>query len=153
MKKLFCILIMVLCLLITGCGNDKTRTVKTLDDFGNSATNEGFSVKDNMISYVNVDYILESRVATYDDIEIEMIKYSNSDYAMQVQEQQIESFNLLKSTGAFVEKEKGSNYYEYVLVSNNRYMVSTRIDDTLIFSKVMLTDREIVEKIIDSLGY
>ena len=154
MKKLWSYFVIVLCLFITGCGSsDKTKTAKTLNDFEYEATLDGFTVKDNLSRYMGLIYILESKIAEYEDIDIEMVRYSDCDYARQVQEQQIEGFNLLKSTGAFVEKEKGANYYEYALISNNRYMVSTRIDDTLIFSKVMLKDRELVEKIIDNLGY
>lgn len=153
MKKLGIYLLIIMCLFITGCGEEKTKTVNTLEEFERVSTENGFSVENNIRVYAGASYILEAKIAKYDDVEIEMIKYSDSDYASQVQEQQIESFNLLKSTGAFVEKEKGANYYNYVLVSNNRYMVSTRIDNTLIFAKCMIEDRESVEAVINSLGY
>ena len=153
MKKISVYLLIIICLFITGCGSDKKKNAITLDEFESAAELEGFNVIDNMDGYVNVSYILESKVAKYDDIEIEMIKYSDSDYASQVQEQQVQSFNMLKSTGAFVEKEKGSNYYKYALISNNRYMISTRVDDTLIFAKVMLEERENIDKVINELGY
>lgn len=153
MKKLSIYLLFIMCLFITGCGEDKVKEVATLDEFETASISEGFTVNDNMIMYVNADYILESKKAVYDDIEIEMVKYTDSDYASQAQENHIESFNLLKNTGAYAEKEKGSNYYKYVLVSNGRYMLSTRVDDTLIFCKTMLEDRATVEAIINELGY
>jgi hypothetical protein len=143
----FCLLI-IICLVITGCSSNETRSAISLKDFNNTAEFNEFTVEDNMKAYASVDYILEASLATYDDIVIEMIVYIDSEHASLVQEQHIESFNLLKSTGAMVEKEKGANYYEYSLISNNRYMVSTRVDNTLIFSKVMLSDKGIVVNLL-----
>ena len=153
MKKLSIYLVIIICLFITGCGSDKTRVAKTLDEFETAATGSGFSVTENEKYYSTTDYIIEAKIATYDEIEVEIIKYSDSETASKVQEQHIESFNLLKSTGAYAEKEKGSNYYDYALISNGRYMVSTRVDDTLIFAKVFIEEREMVESLINSLGY
>ena len=153
MKRFSIYLLFVICLFITGCGNDKTLEVATLDEFETITSNMGFTVNDNMRIYSNVSYILNSKVAKYEEIEIEMIEYSDASYAETVQNNHIESFNLLKSTGAYAEKEKGGNYYKYALVSNGRYMVSTRVDNTLIFCKVLLEDRETVEAIMDELGY
>ena len=48
---------------------------------------------------------------------------------------------------------KGKNYYRYELVSNGYYMINTRVDNTLIFCKVMLNDKETVDEILDELGY
>ena len=152
-RNLSICLLLLLCLFMTGCGEEKSKTAVTLDNFSNIVSGKGFTVTDNMNGYSDVDYILNSKFAVYDDIEIEMVEYSNSDYANKVQEGHIESFDLLKSTGAHVKKDKGSNYYSYSLVSNNRYMVSTRVDNTLIFCKVMLDDKEIVEEILTELGY
>ena len=145
--------LLLLCLFITGCVGEKTKVVASLDKFNNIVVNKGFTVVDNTSSYNDVNYILNSRVAVYEDIEIEMIEYNNGENASIVQQGHIESFNLLKSTGAHAKKDKGSNYYSYVLVSNNRYMVSTRVDNTLIFCKVMLNDKDIVEDILTELGY
>jgi len=106
-----------------------------------------------MKAYQNVDYIVGSKIAKYDDIEIELVKYTDSDYAKKVQDSQIESFNLLKSTGASEKKNKGSNYYKYVLISNGYYMISSRIDNTLIFCKTSLGNKGAVEKLFNELGY
>lgn len=153
MKKLSVYLLMIMCLFMTGCGEDKVKVSVTLDDFNTVLTNKGFTVNDNMNAYSGVDYIIDSKKAILDDIEIEMVKYSNSDYAGKVLDSQIDSFNLLKSTGAQEKKDKGSNYYRYSLVSNGRYMISTRVDDTLVFCKTLLENKEIVEEIYNELGY
>ena len=154
MKKISIFIILFICLFASGCGSNKTRTAATLSGFDSIFQNNGFTITSDNDKYKSVDYITSYSLATYDeDTSIEMIIYTDSDYAIKVQEQQIESFNLLKSTGAQVIREKGSNYYEYALISNNRYMISTRVDNTLIFAKVMLKDKDFVDGIITSLGY
>lgn len=153
MKRISIYFLMIVCLFVTGCGTDKVKEVATLDEFDNVSVNNSFVVNDNMESYKNVDYIVEAKKAVLNDIEIEMIKYTNSDYAKTVQDGQIDSFNLLKNTGAYEEKDKGNNYYRYALVSNGYYMISTRVDDTLVFCKTLLGNKETVEKIYEELGY
>ena len=71
MKKLFLLLFM--CLLITGCGSKETREVAMISDFETTAMNKGCSVQTNLIRYNNIDYINESALATYGDVEIEMV--------------------------------------------------------------------------------
>lgn len=151
MKKL--LIILLVCLFITGCSSNKTKEAKTLEDFKNVATENGFMVDDNNFAYSNATYIEGAMMANLDDIDFEMIIYSNADYANQVQEQHIKSFATLRHTGAFIEKEKGANYYKYALISNNRYMVSIRVDNTLLFTKVMIDDKGKIDSVINGLGY
>jgi len=152
-KNLSAFLLIIICLFVTGCTSNKTKEVATLDDFSNIASNKNLVVSDNTETYSNVDYILEAKIAVYEDITIEMIKYTDKDYATKAQNNHIESFDLRRSTGAHEIKEKGKNYYSYEMVSNGRYMFSIRVEDTLIFGSVLLDDKEIAEKIINDLGY
>lgn len=152
-KSLSTLLLIMMCLLITGCSSKEIKEVATLDEFSTIAMNKNFTITDNMDSYDKIDYILGSKKAIYNDIEIEMVKYTDSDYAKKAQDNHIESFNLLRSTGAHEVKDKGSNYSNYELISNGRYMFSHRVDDTLIFGKVLLEDKDIAEEIINELGY
>lgn len=153
MKKFSIYILLLVCLFITGCGEDKEKVAVTLDDFNTVLTKKNFVVTDNMEMYSEYDYILGSKIATYNDIEIEMVKYSDVESATKVHNNQIESFNLLKSTGAFEDDINGDNYHKYIMISNNRYMVSTRVDDTLIFCKTLLTNKELVEEIYNELDY
>ena len=148
MKK---ILLIILILFMTGCGSVKTAT--NVNNFENVALSKGFSTYKGSSSYDNISYITEYSTVSFGDTVIEMIVYDNSKNADKVQASHIESFNLLKNTGAQVIKEKGKNYYHYSLISNGRYMLSTRVDNTLIFCKVMLEHKDLVDSIIDELGY
>ena len=94
MKKLSIYFLIIVCLFMTGCGNDKEKVAITLDDFDKTLTDKEFTVYDNMDDYSGIDYIVMAKKAVLDDIEIEMIKYTTNDYAVKVQDSQIENFNL-----------------------------------------------------------
>lgn len=150
MKKFKICFLIVMCLFIVGCSNE-SKEVVTLEQFSTVTSEKDFVVV--LQDYSKVDYIEEARKATLNGIEIEMIRYTDSEFAEKVQEEQIDNFNLLKTTGAYEEKDKGSNYYRYALVSNGYFMINTRVDNTLIFCKTLLENKESVEEIFDELGY
>ena len=153
MKKLSLFLLMILCLFITGCGEEKLKEVATINEFVSAAEDENFSVEDNSSNYSSHSYITDSRKAKLNDIEIEMIVYSDSKSAESVLESHIDSFNLLKSTAAHEKDSKGDNYHKYFLVSNRMYMISSRVENTLIFCKTNLENKDIVDEIFDELDY
>ncbi len=153
MRKFFVCFLMVMCLFMTGCGEDKTKVAISADEFKDICTDNGFTVNENTAVYKNYDYITDARLATLDDIQIEMIQYTDSESAEKVLKGHIDSFNLLKSSGAAEKDTKGDNYHKYFLVSNNRYMVSIRVEDTVIFCKTMLTNKDKVDDVFKELGY
>lgn len=152
MKKIYLLLI-ILMFGVTGCTNDKVRDMASLDKFSSVALSNNFEVSSNMDSYDDVDYILNAMVAKLGTDEVHMVQYKDIDSAKTVQEKQIEQFNVRKSTGASINKDKGSNYYKYVMISNNMYMVSSRIDNTLVFCMVSLDSKDSVIKVMDEIGY
>lgn len=152
MKKKILLLGIFMVFLLTGCGGG-VREVKSISDFETVSKNNGFTVVNNKDSYGEVSYITDAVKATTSDIVIEMVVYDNKDDAEKVLEEHIKSFNLLKSTGATEKRQTGDNYHKYFLISNNYYMVSSRIDNTLIFSKTLITNKESVDKVLDELGY
>ena len=153
MKKVFICFFMVMCLFMTGCGEEKSKVSISADEFNTICTDNGFTVNKNISIYKNYDYITDSRLATLGSIEIEMIQYTDSESAEKVLMGHIDSFNLLKSSGAAEKDTKGDNYHKYFLVSNNRYMISVRVDDTLIFCKTLLTNKDKVDEVFEKFGY
>ena len=149
MKK---IIIFVLCLLlVTGCGN-KVKEVGSLDNFNYITTEKGLIVSDNISNYV-ADYLKGALVATNDNLSIEMIVYDTSENASKVQEGHLKSFANMKSTGAIAKKDTGKNYYKYTMITNGYYLVTSRIDNTLIFTKTLLENKEMVDSILENMGY
>lgn len=153
MKRLSIFILIMMGLFITGCSNNKEKMVISSDKFVTVLSNKEFIVKDNMANYSDADYIIEAKKAVLDNIEIEFIRYSSNEYAKKVQDKQIDNFILLKNAGSRENKEEGKNYYKYFLISNNRYMINTRVDDTLVFCKTMLENKDTVNDIYNELGY
>lgn len=154
MKKINIIFLLLICILISGCGSNKeTKVAGTLSDFNNNAINNSFTVNDNMNSYQSINYIIGSMVASKDDITVEMVIYDTTDNAIKAQDNQIKAFQNMKSANSTTKKDKGENFYKYVYVSNGYYMITSRIDNTLIFSKTLLTNKELVDNIINSMNY
>ena len=151
MKKLSICLIIIMCFVITGCSGSKEKEVVSLEDFGTVTTDKGYVVF--LQDYSSVSYINEARLAKIEGIEIEMINYTDAKYAKKVQDEQIEAFNLTKTTAAWENKDKGKNYYRYELVSNGYYMINTRVDNTLIFCKTLLENKDKVLEVFNELGY
>lgn len=154
MKRFSLFLIFLCCLFVTGCGNsNKEKTVKTLNDFEIAATSNGFVVTNNMDSYENVSYIMDSMKATLGKVEIEMVIYDNEDNAKKAHDSHIEVFNGMKGSGATLNKNKGKNYYSYNMISNGYYMISERVGNTLVFSKTQLANKEKVDKLLRAMDY
>ena len=149
MKRKYLLLLVIFCMLISGCSNsNKTKDVKTSGEFNTVALNNNFTI------YENTNYILEAKIAKINENDaIEMVIYKDVDSAKKVQEKQVEQFSVRKNTGASIDKDKGSNYYKYVMISNNMYMVSSRIDNTLVFCMTSLNNKDSFSKFIDQLGY
>ena len=145
-------LILISLLLITGCG-DSVRAVGNVDSFRNAATKNSLIVSDNMVNYNDTDYIKEALLAGGQDLSIEMIVYENEDDAINVQDSHIKTFANMKSTSEIVKKNKGTNYYKYTMISNGYYLVTSRIDNTLIFTKTLLKNKDIVDSILNEMGY
>ena len=82
-----------------------------------------------------------------------MVVYDTLDNAKKTQDSHIEKFKNVKSSGATGESAKGKNYDSFSLISNGFYMVSSRIDNTLIFTKTAVENKDKILTILDSLGY
>ncbi len=153
MKKINLLVLLLFCLVITGCNSNKSKDVGTLDSFEAACTNNGLSVSDNMQEYKDVNYVSEAKVAVLDDIRIQMVIYDNNENAENVLNEHISAFMTMKGSGSVINKDKGNNYYHFDMISNGYYMVTSRIDNTLIFTKTPVKNKEIVDSIFNELDY
>ena len=153
MKKIGFLLVLLLCIFITGCGTRGTKEVGTLSNFESTAMNQGFMVSDNAANYEGIDYIIGAMIANKNDITIEMVIYDTNENAEKALQNHINTFKNYRSSGSTTKKDEGENYYKYEFISNGYYMVSSRIDNTLVFSKTLLANKETVEGIMTSMNY
>lgn len=153
MKKIGLLFIVIFCLFLTACGEKEEKTVKGLSEFSVISANLGFDVASNMDNYTDVDYISDSMIATLDDMSVEMVIYDSEENAIKAQDNQIDTFNKMKGSGANVDNDKGKNYHKYTMITNGYYMVSSRVDNTLIFSRIPVDNKDKVESILEQLEY
>lgn len=152
MKKF---IIFCLCLLLVGCTTEsnESKVVRSVQDFENASVSNGLNVVDNINSYMGVNYISDAKLASLNNLSLEMVVYTDTDSAVKVQNEQIDSFKTIKNTATTENKEKGTNYYKFWMVSNGYYMINVRVENTLIFCKTPLNNKEKVESILENLGY
>ena len=155
MKRIGLLFVGILCLFITGCASNEVKDVKSLNDYRNAAISNGFSIYDKTNDYrnANATYITGALVATLDDIEVEMVIYDSDTSAEKTMNEHLETFATMKSPSMTSKSQKGLNFEKHILISNGYYMVTSRIENTLVFSKVLLKDKEQVEKLLKELGY
>lgn len=152
MKKISVLFILLCCFILTGCSNE-VKEIKNLNDFVNVCASLGFEANDNLQNYQTDSYIVGSKVVKLDEYPVEMIIYDSEDNANKVQEQQIDTFLKVRNTMVTTVKKKGKNYYEFKMVTNGYYMVSTRVENTLIFAQLPVDYKDKVDSIMDKLGY
>ena len=152
MEKLKIISLCLLCMILTGCGG-KEKEVKTINDYQVACENNGLTMIDKTEQYKNDSYITNSKACILNDEEIEMVAYDSSDSAKKAQDNQIEQFKSFRSTSNIIEKDKGKNYYKYTMITNGYYIISSRVDNTLIFTRIKLDDKEAVDKLLNELDY
>lgn len=152
MKKF---IIFCLCLLLVGCTTEsnESKVVRSVQDFENASVSNGLNVVDNINSYMGVNYISDAKLASLNNLSLEMVVYTDTDSAVKVQNEQIDNFKAIKNTATTENKEKGTNYYKFWMVSNGYYMINVRVENTLIFCKTPLNNKEKVESILENLGY
>ena len=155
MKRIYLIFLCFICLLLVGCTSSKTKEVGTLDTFQTVCVSNGLDCIDKLSDYQaqEVNYITGAIKGTLDDLTIEMVVYDNEENAKKAQSQHIASFMGMKGTAVTAHNEKGKNYKSFNMISNNYYMVSNRIENTLIFSKTPLTNKDKIDKILTEMGY
>lgn len=152
MKKIYIFILITFCLFITGCSSNKVKEAKTLQNFEETCNNNGFDTADNLINYTDKE-ITGSIIAKIDNEQIEMVIYDSEESAKKVQDGHINDFMSIRNNLVNVKKEKGKNYYSFKMVTNGYYWVSTRIDNTLIFTKIPVDYKEKIDTILDNLNY
>ena len=152
MKRINLVCLAIICLLLVACGGG-SKNVSTLEKFKEITLNNDFSVNDNLNYYQNYNYITGSYVAANENYTIEMVTYKDKDSAKKSFENITNKFKEMRGSGATPKTSKGDNYETYKMVSNNYYMLATRVENTIIFTKAPLTYKDTVDKVFNDMGY
>lgn len=155
MKKTKNILILVLCFIclfvITGCGNKKALTK---EEFKTLMEKENFKVEDSSSKMSEFDYIDKLYIAYNDDsYQIEFYELIDEDSAITFFNNNKESFENSKSSNSYESSVSKNNSDKYTLLTNNKYKVISRIDNTAIFVNVDKSFQDEVDSLLEKLGY
>lgn len=154
MKKsriILCVVCLLMIFSLTGCGSKKAITT---DDFKSIAESSSYSIADVTSQYAEFNFINEATVAqSSDGWQVEF-------YMLEDKENATNMFNTNKSD--FESKKDGfvtessvnmPNYSTYSLTSGGYYMYLCRVDNTLLYVKVLDTYKDDVKALIKKLGY
>ena len=142
-------------LLIVGKDIVTNKNPITASEFVTTMEEEEFIIKDvtaqfSNYSYVNKVYLAISEDYTY---QIEFYDLSNSDYAKNFYENNVEVFKKEIGSGNIYSYVNFDKYSRYSQETNNKYQVISRIENTAVYVNVNSKYKDDVKDILDHIGY
>jgi len=160
MKKLVIIVTLVMLIIFTIFGVvfmnlNKEKTSITSSEFYNIMSQKGYSLQDANNQFLDYNYIKQVYIALSSDYsyQIEFYEFSDDSYATSFYNNNQSIFESSKGNASAQTNVGLKNYSKYTLSSNGRYMVVSRIDNTVIYVEVDDNYREDIKSILDELGY
>jgi hypothetical protein len=116
---------------------------------------KGYSVQDASSQFSEYSYIKQVYIAVSEDYsyQIEFYELSDDSYATTFYNNNESIFESSKGDAAIETSIGLNNYSKYTLSSNGKYMVVSRIDNTVIYVDVDENYKDAVKTILDELGY
>ena len=155
MKKLtrIVVLLVLICIFITGCGNKKALTAAEFSD-KMSAENK-YLVYDATNQFSNYDYIKKVYIVADKDAnyQLEFYELDSTENAISFIKSNRKTFENAKGKSSVESEVEIANYYKYTLKSNKKYKVLSRIDSTAVYVDVDETYKDQIDKILEEIGY
>ena len=138
--------------LLTGCGN---KTALTSEDFKSKMEGNSFVVQDATSQMASYDYITQVYLAIDDSYkyQIEFYELSDADYASSFYNNNKSIFEESKSSSAVETSVSSGNNSKYTLVTNGKYKVVSRIDNTVIYVNADEDYKTEIKDLLKELGY
>lgn len=136
---------------VTGCGNKKaisTSTFKSITEENNYITSD---VTNQSISY---EYVNEATVAqSSEGFQIEFYVLDSESNAINMFNTNKDIFESYKGNTSTETSSNIGNNTIYTLTSNGYYMHLCRVDNTLLYVRVLDSYKDSVKDIIKKIGY
>ncbi len=134
---------------------NKEKTSITASSFKNSMEQKGYIVSDANSQISEYDYIKQVYVAVDSDYsyKIEFYELSDENYAMNFYNTNKSIFESSKGNASAETSAGLKNYSKYTLSSNGKYMVVSRIDNTVVYLNVDDSYKDTVNNLLNELGY
>ena len=158
-KTLFIVLGIILVLVIGGIALfsslNKEKESMTASEFKTLMEGKGFVVSDATSQFSQYDYVEQVYVAAPSDYsyKIEFYELSDETYATAFYNNNKSIFESTKSGASTESNINGKNYSKYTLTSNGKYMVVSRVANTVAFVNVSSDLKDNVNTILKELGY
>ena len=149
--KLVVIMCLVMTFLLVGCGD---KTALTSAGFTETMEGKEFRVADVSSDYADYDYIDSVTIAqSADGWQIEFYVLEDENYAQGMFNENKSFFESTKGNSSSESSVSVGNHSSYALTSGGVYMCVSRIDNTLIYTRVDSEYKNTVKDIVKELGY
>lgn len=127
----------------------------TVEEFKSTMQNKGYIIIDAKEQFDEYEYIKDAYIAMTDDGEyqIEFYKMSDKENATMFYKHNKSVFESSKSSSSAQTNNDMKNYSKYTLQSDNKYMVVSRIEDTVVYVKVDSKYKEQIKNLLKEIGY
>lgn len=134
---------------------NKEKTAITFNEFKVTMESKGYYVSDATSQFSQYNYITSATLAVDSNYsyKIEFYTLSDVNYATMFYNNNKTLFENSKGSSSAKTDVTSKNGAKYTLSSNNKYMVVSRIDNTVIFVNVDLQYKDTVQKLLKELNY
>jgi len=134
---------------------NKEKTSITASSFYTNMSQKGYSVQDASSQFADYNYIKQAYIAASNDYsyQIEFYELLDDSYATSFYNNNKSIFESSKGNASAETSVGLKNYSKYTLSSNGKYMVVSRIDNTVVYVNVDDNYKDTVKAILDELGY
>ena len=150
MKKLFYLcLAILLCtsLFVTGC---LKKTQIYGEEFVEAMDNKGYEVVD-VISDIDSNTIKEAYIASKEDYYINFYVLENIEEAELLYDYYKDNYKIV--SGMTTSESDMINYKKYIVKSDDKYMVISQIEYTLLYASAKAEQQEEIEELLVQIGY
>ena len=151
MKKKVFILGIIALIFLTGCNN---KTAITTDIFTEKAKENGLLITDAISQFKDATFIKNATIAqSVDGWQIEFYILEDENYASSMFEKNKLTFESEKTNTSIEKRINGKSNNRYELTTNNSYMYLSRIDNTLLYMKSDISNKDNIKSFVKILNY
>lgn len=153
LKNIFILIISIFCVItITGCQNKKALSI---DEFRIKMKNLGYVLQDAKKQFTKYDYVKEAYIAAESNYnyQIEFYILEDIEYAKKFYENNKLIFEKSKDGVSTHTSINVNNYAKFILETNGKYKLVSRIDNTVIFVNSDLKYKNNINEVLKKLGY
>jgi hypothetical protein len=134
---------------------NKEKISITASSFYTTMSQKGYSVQDASSQFSGYNYVKQVYIAVSEDYsyQIEFYELLDDSYATSFYNNNKSIFESSKGNASTETSASLKNYAKYTLTSNGKYMVVSRIDNTVIYVDIDDNYKENVKDILNEIGY